>query len=125
MAFREGVQRIAMVRCGFLFGCVLVAASAMELSGQGIAGSDWSQWRGPDRSGRSTETGLLDQWPADGPPRVWSVSNVGVGIGSVAVHGDRLFVQGIQDGRSAVSALRRSDGTRLWAMKSRCCGREP
>ena len=115
MAFREGVQRIAMVRCGFLFGCVLVAASAMELSGQGIAGSDWSQWRGPDRSGRSTETGLLDQWPADGPPWVWSVSNVGVGIGSVAVHGDRLFVQGIQDGRSAVSALRRSDGTRLWA----------
>jgi len=105
---------MAMVKRGVISGVVLVVASAVGLSGQGVAITDWSQWRGPDRSGRSTETGLLGQWPADGPPRVWSVSNVGVGIGSVAVRGDQLFVQGIQGGQSAVSALRRSDGTRLW-----------
>ena len=103
-----------MVRRGFIAGLALVAAAGVGLSGQGATDSDWSQWRGPDRSGLSLETGLLTEWPDAGPPQVWSVSNVGVGLGSVAVGGDRLFVQGIQDGRSAVSALRRADGTRLW-----------
>ena len=26
--------------------------------------TDWPQWRGPDRTGLSKETGLLAQWPA-------------------------------------------------------------
>jgi outer membrane protein assembly factor BamB len=107
------VKNVKMVKWG-VAGLVMIAASVVGLSGQGVTGADWSQWRGPDRSGRSTETGLLDEWPADGPLRVWSVSNVGVGVGSVAVRDDRLFVQGIQDGQSAVSALRRADGTRIW-----------
>ena len=114
MTPREQAWKIAMMRWGFVFGLALVAVSVVGLGAQGVADSDWSQWRGPDRSGRSIETGLLGEWSADGPPRVWSVSNVGVGIGSVAVRGDRLFVQGIQDAQSAVSALSRSDGTRLW-----------
>ena len=69
-----------MVR-GLIAGLALVATSAVGLSGQGSvsagAGVDWPQWRGPDRSGISTETGLLDPWPATGPPRVWSASNLG------------------------------------------------
>ena len=28
---------------------------------------DWPQWRGPNRDGVSGETGLLTQWPDDGP----------------------------------------------------------
>src|SRR5437762_2294859 len=28
---------------------------------------DWPQWRGPDRADVSTETGLLKEWPAEGP----------------------------------------------------------
>ena len=33
--------------------------------------ANWPQWRGPNRDGISKETGLLKQWPADGPPLVW------------------------------------------------------
>ena len=29
---------------------------------------DWPQWRGPNRDGISKETGLLKQWPQQGPP---------------------------------------------------------
>jgi len=29
--------------------------------------TDWPQWRGPERTNISKETGLLDQWPDDGP----------------------------------------------------------
>ncbi len=102
-----------MVR-GFVAGLALVGASAVGLSGQAVPGADWPQWRGPDRSGISTETGLLDRWPATGPPRVWSASNLGGGFGSVAVRGDRIFVQGMRDGRSVVSALNRADGKPVW-----------
>ena len=95
-------------------GLALVAASAVGLSGQAVTGVDWPQWRGPDRSGISTETGLLDRWPAAGPPRVWSTSNLGGGFGSIAARGDRIFVQGMRDGRSVVSALNRADGRLVW-----------
>ncbi len=99
---------------GLIAGLALVAASAVGLSGQAVAGVDWPQWRGPDRSGISTETGLLDQWPDAGPARVWSTSNLGGGFGSIAVRGDRVFVQGMRDGRSVVSALNRADGKLVW-----------
>src|SRR5262245_45716753 len=33
-----------------------------------LAGAaDWPQWRGPQRDGVSQETGLLPEWPKDGP----------------------------------------------------------
>ena len=82
---------------GLVAGLALVAASTVGLRGQGSvsagAGADWPQWRGPDRSGISTETGLLDQWPDAGPARVWSTSNLGGGFGSVAVRGDRTTAE--------------------------------
>src|SRR5215472_9774457 len=28
---------------------------------------DWPQWRGPNRDGKSSDTGLLQEWPAGGP----------------------------------------------------------
>jgi outer membrane protein assembly factor BamB len=103
------------MRWGVRAGVALVVVSGVGLSGQAVPGADWPQWRGPDRSGISTETGLVDRWPAAGPPRVWSVSNIGGGFGSIAVGGDRIFVQGMRDGRSVVSALDRADGTPVWA----------
>jgi outer membrane protein assembly factor BamB len=84
------------------------------------AGSDWQQWRGPNRDGVSAETGLLKQWPAGGPPAAWTVSGLGNGYGSVAVGGDRLFVQGMEGNASAVFCLRRQDGGKVW---SRTLGR--
>jgi len=75
---------------------------------------DWPQWQGPDRTGVSKETGLLQQWPASGPPVAWSISGLGAGYGSIAVKGDRIFVQGLKAGGSAVSSLNRADGRAVW-----------
>ena len=77
------------------------------------------QWTGRNgaasaRSGISTETGLLRQWPAAGPRRLWSSSNLGNGFGSIAVRGDRIFVQGARNGQSSVAALNRADGKQVW-----------
>ncbi|MCX6628799.1 MAG: hypothetical protein NTW28_14355, partial [Candidatus Solibacter sp.] len=55
--------------------------------------ADWSQWRGPNRDGKSAETGLLAQWPAGGPRLVWKVQGLGEGYSSFAVVGNRLYTQ--------------------------------
>jgi outer membrane protein assembly factor BamB len=96
--------------------CVLLLAGAAAPHGQaaGQAGTDWPQWRGPSRSAVSPETGLLRAWPAAGPPRAWSVSNLGAGFGSIAVRGDRIYVQGMRNSQSVVSALNRADGKLVW-----------
>ncbi len=45
--------------------CLLWGSTALA------QGSDWPQFLGPQRNGLSTETGLIEQWPADGPRIVW------------------------------------------------------
>jgi outer membrane protein assembly factor BamB len=79
------------------------------------ASADWPQWRGPERTGMSRETGLLRQWPAAGPPVVWSVSALGGGYGSVATSGGRVYVQGLRNRQSVVSALNQADGKVVWS----------
>jgi outer membrane protein assembly factor BamB len=75
---------------------------------------DWPQWRGPNRNGISKETGFLKAWPAAGPPVVWSINSLGEGYGSLAIRGDRVYVQGVQGRESAVFCLNRRDGKAAW-----------
>ncbi len=63
---------------------------------------DWPQWQGPDRTGVSKETGLLQEWPAAGPPIVWSISGLGAGYGSLAIRNDRIYVQALSASGSVV-----------------------
>jgi outer membrane protein assembly factor BamB len=101
-----------------LLTLVSVAALVARAGGQSTTsspGGDWPQWRGPDRTALSKETGLLQQWPSSGPPQLWSAANLGSGYGSLAVSGDRIFVQGTRGGRSIVVTLNRADGKELWS----------
>src|SRR5690606_34551863 len=78
---------------------------------------DWPHWRGPDRSGHSPETGLLKQWPAEGPTRVWLFENAGQGYAGPAVVGDRLYTLGTRDGSEILFALDAGTGRELWFTK--------
>jgi outer membrane protein assembly factor BamB len=98
------------------FTTLVVAFFAWGLvQGRAASPADWPQWRGPDRTGLSAESGLLRQWPPSGPTLVWTTSGVGAGYGSVAVKGDRIFVQGLKNNDSAVLALNRTDGKLVWS----------
>jgi len=92
-----------------LAGAMLLSVTAI------LAAADWPQWQGPDRTRLSKETGLLKQWPAAGPPLVWTATGVGSGYGSMAVAGDRVFVQGVRGRNSVVIALNRADGKEVWS----------
>ena len=96
-----------------MFFATLLVVGAVSLSGQS-ASFDWPQWRGPDRNGISKETGLLAQWPRSGPTVTWSAAMLGAGYGSMAVQGDRVWVQGMRNNQSVVSSLNRADGKPVW-----------
>ncbi len=94
-----------------LFALFVVSARAQVSQ----SSFDWPQWRGPDRSGVSRETGLARQWGASGPTQAWSTTTAGAGYGSLAISGDRIFVQGLRGRESGVSALNRADGKPVWS----------
>src|SRR5262245_60286725 len=80
--------------------------------------ADWPQFRGPGRDGRSAETGLLQGWPKDGPAKLWTLNEAGVGYSSVAVVGDRLFTMGMDDNEEFVICFSANGGKKLWRTKS-------
>src|SRR5687768_868198 len=100
---------MSVTKKGFTFaGAVVLGVTALHAA-------DWPQWQGPDRTRLSKETGLLTQWPTSGPPVVWTVTGLGAGYGSMAVAGDRVFVQGARGRNSVVIALNRADGKEVWS----------
>lgn len=76
--------------------------------------ADWPQWRGPNRDGISSETGLLASWPAGGPRLVWKAKGLGAGYSSFAVVGGRLFTQGQQGNQEFIVAIDAKTGKELW-----------
>ncbi|MCH7657829.1 MAG: PQQ-binding-like beta-propeller repeat protein [Bacteroidetes bacterium] len=72
-----------------------------------------SQWRGPDRDGKYPQTGLLNQWPDDGPRMLWSFEGLGAGHGSVSIAEDQLFVLGMPDTIGVIYSFD-IEGNLLW-----------
>ncbi len=101
-----------MSRPTFLCG-LIVATTTLALTGAATA-TDWPQWRGAARDGRSAETGLLQEWPEGGPPLAWKTSGLGGGYSSVSVAGERIFTMGDLGDGQYVMALSRADGRQLW-----------
>ena len=95
--------------------CALSVSTVTRSQSATSATTDWTQWRGPQRTGISPETGLLQQWPAAGPPVAWSITGVGEGYGTAAVSGSRLFVQGMRGRDTMVHGINLADGKYLWS----------
>lgn len=74
---------------------------------------DWPQFLGPERNGLSTETGLLDTWPGNGPPEVWR-AQIGPGMSGLAISGGRLYTLVQKTGQQFVIALDAKTGKPIW-----------
>ena len=55
---------------------------------------DIIEWRGPNRAGVFNETGLLKEWPEEGPELLWSVRNLPEGHGSNIIIDSTIFRTG-------------------------------
>ena len=76
--------------------------------------TDWFQWRGPNRDGKSGETGLLKTWPAQGPPAAWRTTGAGIGYSSFSASGGRIYTLGGRSQQELVIALDAGSGKRVW-----------
>ena len=94
--------------------CLLICVGAGAL----VDAADWPQWRGPLRDGVSQESGLLVEWPKEGPKLLWQVADIGNGYATPTVVGRRLFLlsnRGMEN--EFVQALSIEDGKQLWSTR--------
>jgi outer membrane protein assembly factor BamB len=97
---------------------LLRMAFGIALAAEVAGAADWPQWRGPQRDGNSGETGLLQEWPVDGPKLLWQVKDLGFGYSTPAVSEGCLYLlsnEGLDNER--VLARAAEDGRELWAIR--------
>ena len=86
--------------------------------GVSVAGaSDWPQWRGPNRDGISRQTGLLKEWPDDGPQVLWRVP-LGEGFSGISVARGRVYTMFSEGNDEFVICLDASNGEEMWRFRS-------
>ncbi|HLF92854.1 MAG TPA: PQQ-binding-like beta-propeller repeat protein, partial [Planctomycetota bacterium] len=90
---------------GIPLAALLLLCSPAQDSLPVAAPGHWPQWRGPMRDGVSTETGLLREWPKEGPRLLWKATGLGEGTGCLSVAGGLIFMQGNREGKDFVTAL--------------------
>ena len=85
----DGIQGIcsfsgakARLLCGILLGGLVLTSARAD---------DWPQWLGPNRDGVWRETGILEQFPKDGPKIRWRKA-IGSGYAGPAVAAGRVYV---------------------------------
>ena len=91
-----------------------VLLAATFLTAATLTAADWPGFRGPNRDGICTETGLLKKWPEGGPPKAWTAKNLGLGWGTPSVADGKIFGIGTREGQDGVWALKEADGSELW-----------
>lgn len=94
----------------------LFALTALALASEAVA-EDSPQWRGANRDGISTETGLLKEWPEGGPAISWKINGMGEGYSSVSVADGRIVTLGDLADGSYLIAVSEKDGSPLWKTK--------
>ncbi len=96
---------------------LLALVALLCLAGQVMAqaNANWPQWRGPNRDGISKETGLLKQWPENGPPLAWKATGAGGGYSSFSISNGKLYTMGLRGDREFVVAFDVATGKEAWA----------
>lgn len=73
----------------------------------------WPRFHGPRNDNISDDTGLLTEWPDDGPKMIWTRSDCGCGFSGVSIADGMIFTAGDFGDVEKVTALD-MDGNPLW-----------
>jgi outer membrane protein assembly factor BamB len=88
-----------------------------SLASLAAGNNNWPQWRGPDRTGLSSETGLLQSWPKGGPEKEWIFKDAGIGYAGLAMVDGTLYTLGARGESEMLMAVNLKDGTEKWSTK--------
>jgi outer membrane protein assembly factor BamB len=101
------------------FNSLTLASFVGLIIGSLVRADDWPCWRGPRLDGISKETGLLTEWPKDGPTQLWKVKLSG-GFSSVVVVEDRAYTQTRDKNQEIVLCLDAATGQEIWRYGYAC-----
>jgi outer membrane protein assembly factor BamB len=86
------LERLVNKRSLSLIALTLIGTITMESIAQNQHG-----WRGPNRNGVYPETGLLKEWPAEGPQQLWETLDAGKGYSSPVIVDGYLYITGMNE----------------------------
>jgi outer membrane protein assembly factor BamB len=99
---------------GSVAGIQCVQAQVNELPSRGKdVGHDWPGFLGPNRNGKSPETGLNTKWPAAGPPIVWQAA-IGTSYSAPAIAAGRLYHFARTENLARLTCCDAKTGKELW-----------
>lgn len=113
-------KTFATTALGVLSASLLM--QAFDLCGD-LRAEDWPTFRGADRTSVSTETGLLDAWPAAGPKLLMTAKGAGRGYASPALSDGRMYTLGdgpstAADADEYLTCFDAQTGKQLWMAKT-------
>ncbi|MCS6866539.1 MAG: PQQ-binding-like beta-propeller repeat protein [Gemmataceae bacterium] len=95
----------------FRQGCTFAILCSLTIA---LSAADWPQWRGPNRDGISHDTGLLQEWPKEGPKLRWKRTDIGPGYSSPVVVAGRVYIQTTKDKDEYALCLDEKTGQDIW-----------
>jgi outer membrane protein assembly factor BamB len=90
----------------------LVSGSGLLCGGLCASAQDWPQWRGANRDGKAAGFAAPATWPKELTQK-WKV-NVGDGVATPALVGDKLYVFSRQEGNEIIRCLEAATGKEVW-----------
>ena len=86
---------------------------AVQDLGTRAGGTDWPAFLGPHGNGKSTEVGILTDWPPEGPKKLWELS-LGEGYAMPSVSRGRLLQFDRMGEEARLRCLQSETGDLLW-----------
>ncbi|WP_228030392.1 outer membrane protein assembly factor BamB family protein [Gimesia benthica] len=91
--------------------------SSLQAQPPSVKTGDWPYFLGPEQTGISAETGLIDEFPRQGPPLLWE-KKIGTGYSAPSVLGNRLVIHHRPDddgpGKEVIECVDAESGKPLW-----------
>jgi outer membrane protein assembly factor BamB len=115
------MKKLVAMKIRFGFLSLIGLASTMigwSFNGSALeAPDDWPQWRGPNRDGISRETGLLKNWPKEGPKVLWRAPS-GEGYAAIVIAKGRGYTMIGQSGNEFLICFDPANGKEVWRLKT-------
>ena len=112
-----GVALLVYLLVGNVRSVVAPTPSSRSATGEpehlAAADAGWPHLRGPTYNGISPETDLLDSWPSEGPPVLWTRS-LGQGYSAMTAVAGRVFTQTQNTYSQTVLCLDADTGRTIW-----------
>lgn len=105
-----------IVASGLIVTSLVIFIASSFAGPAGKKGTDWPQWRGPNRDGVSLETGLLKSWPEEGPEVIWEAP-AGDGFSGISISDGRLYTMYGKNAFEYLVCLNAEKGEELWRLK--------